>query len=194
MAMRRPLTSCCPWFIRSCEGSRRSGWHMRNRDRHSTQRRWCMRRMFGSSMASARDTGMAGATSSRPPPKACRAFLIERARSKRSEKHGGGMRRVDLDNLQIADETRPDELLMLDRALGELERHVLKKIAGAGKVAVLCRADASADCRSTGYSAPRGRPAVDTCPGLAVPADDPAVSPSHVFSIFCVQSVAVFRM
>jgi RNA polymerase sigma factor (TIGR02999 family) len=54
---------------------------------------------------------------------AMRRVLIERARSKRSEKHGGGMRRVDFNNLHVADESRPEELLMLDEALGELERH-----------------------------------------------------------------------
>ena len=52
-----------------------------------------------------------------------RRVLIERARSKRSEKHGGAMRRVDLDTLRIADETRAEELIMLDEALGELEKH-----------------------------------------------------------------------
>ena len=52
-----------------------------------------------------------------------RRILIERARKKQCEKHGGALQRLDLDHLHIADETRPDELLMLDEALGELERH-----------------------------------------------------------------------
>jgi RNA polymerase sigma factor (TIGR02999 family) len=52
-----------------------------------------------------------------------RRVLIERARSKQTEKHGGGVRRVDFDHLHIADETRPEELLMLDEALTELEQH-----------------------------------------------------------------------
>ena len=52
-----------------------------------------------------------------------RRILIERARKRQCEKHGGALQRLDLDQLHVADETRPDELLMLDEALGELERH-----------------------------------------------------------------------
>jgi RNA polymerase sigma factor (TIGR02999 family) len=52
-----------------------------------------------------------------------RRVLIDRARSKRSEKHGGGMRRVDFDSLHVADVSRPEALLALDEALNELEQH-----------------------------------------------------------------------
>jgi RNA polymerase sigma factor (TIGR02999 family) len=52
---------------------------------------------------------------------AMRRILIERARRKRREKHGGGRRPASFDQLDVADDSRPDELLALDRALTELE-------------------------------------------------------------------------
>ena len=54
-----------------------------------------------------------------------RRILIERARHKASQKCGGGQRRLNLGELSIpdtADESH-DELLALDEALSELERH-----------------------------------------------------------------------
>jgi RNA polymerase sigma factor (TIGR02999 family) len=52
---------------------------------------------------------------------AMRRILIENARRKRSERHGGHVRRVDLDAAQHGAEARDDELLALDEALGRLE-------------------------------------------------------------------------
>ena len=52
---------------------------------------------------------------------AMRRILIENARRKQSERHGGGRRRLDLDALNLASETRDEELLALDEALGRLE-------------------------------------------------------------------------
>ena len=55
---------------------------------------------------------------------AMRRILVERARRKATVKHGGGLRRVDLDHLSITcDDGRADELLALDEAVAELERH-----------------------------------------------------------------------
>lgn len=54
---------------------------------------------------------------------AMRRILIERARRRHAVKHGGGRRRIDLNDLTVADEQRRDELLALDEALGELEQH-----------------------------------------------------------------------
>jgi RNA polymerase sigma factor (TIGR02999 family) len=55
---------------------------------------------------------------------AMRRILVERARRKATVKHGGGWHRVDLDQLSIAcDDGRADQLLALDEAVGELERH-----------------------------------------------------------------------
>ena len=54
---------------------------------------------------------------------AMRRILVERARRRASVKHGGGMRRVDLENLSVEAADRSDELLALDEALAELERH-----------------------------------------------------------------------
>jgi RNA polymerase sigma factor (TIGR02999 family) len=47
--------------------------------------------------------------------------LVERARRKLSLKHGGGLRRMDLDAADLADEDRSEELLALDEALSKLE-------------------------------------------------------------------------
>jgi RNA polymerase sigma factor (TIGR02999 family) len=54
---------------------------------------------------------------------AMRRILIERARHKLTLKRGGEGRRLDLDQLQPACDDREQELLALDEALGELERH-----------------------------------------------------------------------
>jgi RNA polymerase sigma factor (TIGR02999 family) len=55
---------------------------------------------------------------------AMRRILIERARRRLSAKAGGGhLHRVDLDRLDVADERQDNELLLLDDALDELERH-----------------------------------------------------------------------
>jgi RNA polymerase sigma factor (TIGR02999 family) len=52
---------------------------------------------------------------------AMRRILIENARRKRSQRHGGGRQRVDLDAASPATEARDDELLALDEALQRLE-------------------------------------------------------------------------
>jgi RNA polymerase sigma factor (TIGR02999 family) len=54
---------------------------------------------------------------------AMRRILIERARHKATPKHGGQMRRLDLDKLSLPCDERSRELLALDDALSELERH-----------------------------------------------------------------------
>jgi RNA polymerase sigma factor (TIGR02999 family) len=50
-----------------------------------------------------------------------RRILIESARRKMAEKHGGKRQRVDLNNLSVATEVPPAELLDLDQALADLE-------------------------------------------------------------------------
>jgi RNA polymerase sigma factor (TIGR02999 family) len=88
---------------------------------------------------------------------AMRRILVENARRKRSEKHGGGLRRVDLDGADrpAADEAHADDLLALDEALTRLaaEDHIkaelvkLRYFAGlsvaeAGSVLGISRASA----------------------------------------------------
>ena len=48
---------------------------------------------------------------------AMRRILIENARPKKSERHGGHLRRVDLDAVNPRTETRDDELRARDEAL-----------------------------------------------------------------------------
>jgi RNA polymerase sigma factor (TIGR02999 family) len=54
---------------------------------------------------------------------AMRRILIDRARHKVTAKRGGGRMRVDLDQVSAADDGREAELLALDDALTEFERH-----------------------------------------------------------------------
>jgi RNA polymerase sigma factor (TIGR02999 family) len=57
---------------------------------------------------------------------AMRRILIERARRRSAAKHGGKFHRLDIDSLTVADERRSEELLALNDALSELERHDAK--------------------------------------------------------------------
>jgi RNA polymerase sigma factor (TIGR02999 family) len=51
---------------------------------------------------------------------AMRRILINRARDKNRQKRGGGFRRIDLDQIELALETDGDELLALDESLEKL--------------------------------------------------------------------------
>jgi RNA polymerase sigma factor (TIGR02999 family) len=53
---------------------------------------------------------------------AMRRILIDRARDRRRLKRGGGWRRLHLDDLDLATEQCPDDLLALDEALAKLAR------------------------------------------------------------------------
>jgi RNA polymerase sigma factor (TIGR02999 family) len=54
---------------------------------------------------------------------AMRRILIDQARHKQADKHGGGRLRVDLPEGLAAPEPRSDDLVALDEALSRLERH-----------------------------------------------------------------------
>jgi RNA polymerase sigma factor (TIGR02999 family) len=54
---------------------------------------------------------------------AMRRILVEGARRKKSEKHGGGLHRVNLDQVDALAAASPDDLLALDEALERLIRH-----------------------------------------------------------------------
>jgi RNA polymerase sigma factor (TIGR02999 family) len=54
---------------------------------------------------------------------AMRRILVEKARSKRAEKHGGDRHRVDLDRGDAVAMAPPADLLALDEALERLTRH-----------------------------------------------------------------------
>ena len=51
---------------------------------------------------------------------AMRRILIENARRKKREKHGGQFQRIELDEMHIGLDSPPDELLRLDECLGQL--------------------------------------------------------------------------
>jgi RNA polymerase sigma factor (TIGR02999 family) len=52
-----------------------------------------------------------------------RRILVEQARRKQAEKHGGGRLRIDLPEDLAGTEPRTDDLVALDEALNRLERH-----------------------------------------------------------------------
>jgi RNA polymerase sigma factor (TIGR02999 family) len=54
---------------------------------------------------------------------AMRHLLVDRARRKASERHGGGWRRVDLDNVEVATKTTDDNILLINEALEKLTVH-----------------------------------------------------------------------
>jgi RNA polymerase sigma factor (TIGR02999 family) len=54
---------------------------------------------------------------------AMRRILVEQARRKQADKHGGGRLRVGLPEELAAPEARADDLVALDEALSRLERH-----------------------------------------------------------------------
>jgi RNA polymerase sigma factor (TIGR02999 family) len=51
---------------------------------------------------------------------AMRRILLNRARAKKRDKRGGGLRRVDLDHLEIALDSSDEQLIALDLALTQL--------------------------------------------------------------------------
>ena len=55
-----------------------------------------------------------------------RRILVERARARATLKRGGRIQRLDLDQVELACDERAHELLALDEALCELERHDLR--------------------------------------------------------------------
>jgi RNA polymerase sigma factor (TIGR02999 family) len=59
---------------------------------------------------------------------AMRRILVERARGKAREKHGGDWRRVDFEDLDVATAVTPEQLVSLDDALDRLE--TLDRLAG----------------------------------------------------------------
>src|SRR5262249_46389001 len=52
---------------------------------------------------------------------AMRRILVENARRKRTEKHGGRLERQDLDDVEIAAPAPSEDLLAIDEALAKLE-------------------------------------------------------------------------
>lgn len=54
---------------------------------------------------------------------AMRRILIDNARRKLSEKHGGGLQRVELDHFETASRAQPEELLVIDDMLEKLSKH-----------------------------------------------------------------------
>ena len=87
---------------------------------------------------------------------AMRRILVENARRKRSLKAGGGMRRVDLDDADVALDQDCDDLLALDDALGRLSAEdpvaaELARLRLFGGLAVDQAAESLGMSRRTGF-------------------------------------------
>jgi len=87
---------------------------------------------------------------------AMRRILVENARRKKSVKHGGGMRRLNLDRRDALAAAPPEELLALDEILERLARHdpsgaQLVKLHCFAGLTVKQAAEALGMSRSNGY-------------------------------------------
>src|SRR5687767_14400380 len=58
---------------------------------------------------------------------AMRRILIDRARSKQARRHGGGLQRLDVDEVEIAAPMKDDELLAVNEALDRFSQHAPQK-------------------------------------------------------------------
>ena len=54
---------------------------------------------------------------------AMRHILVDRARSKAAVRHGGGLERINLDNVIVATETTDENILLVNEALEKLTAH-----------------------------------------------------------------------
>ena len=54
---------------------------------------------------------------------AMRHILVDRARRKAAARHGGGLQRIDLDSVIVAEETTDENMLLVNEALEKLAAH-----------------------------------------------------------------------
>lgn len=54
---------------------------------------------------------------------AMRRILVERARKRQAKKYGGDRQRISLDDVDVSDDSRGDELLAINEALDELQQN-----------------------------------------------------------------------
>jgi RNA polymerase sigma factor (TIGR02999 family) len=54
---------------------------------------------------------------------AMRHILVDRARRKAAARHGGGLQRIDLDSVAVAEETTEENILLINEALEKLTAH-----------------------------------------------------------------------
>jgi len=119
-AILRPPSSSCRWFTRSCASWQRKSWSG-EKPGQTLQATALVHeaylRLVGADMVQSWDSRrhfFAAAA------EAMRRILVEKARRKRSVKHGGQRTRIDLDEaLVVGDEPRA-ELLELDELLEQL--------------------------------------------------------------------------
>ena len=98
---------------------------------------------------------------------AMRRILIEKARHKRTAKHGGGRQRVDLDAACLFTDPPSDDLLDLDEALTRLALR-RPRPGRTGQVALLRRPDDARSGRGARAVPVHRRKILDVRPGLAL--------------------------
>ena len=109
--------SCCRSFTTNCASSPPPGWLTRSPVRPSKPPRSSTKRTCGSSGGQEFDhRGHFFAAAA----EAMRRILVENARRKKAEKHGGGLNRHDADEVPIAAPEPVEDLVALDEALDRL--------------------------------------------------------------------------
>ncbi len=111
---------------------------------------------------------------------AMRRILVEKARRKQADKHGGGRLRVDLPEDLAAAEARSDDLVAAGRG-AEPAGTPRSRRGPAREATLLCRPVAPGRGRGPGHQPRRRRPPVGAGPGLAVPPIVEIVDCSHYF-------------
>ena len=97
-----------------------------------------------------------------------RRILVENARHRRRLRHGGGHKRLDLDQVELGVEPVTQDLVALDEALQNLSE---KRTGGRGgrQTPLFCRAFHRPICRSTGYFGADGQSPLGVRESLAFP-------------------------
>ena len=95
-----------------------------------------------------------------------RRILVDKARRKRSRKHGGGLVRQDIEAAQVAAPEVAEDLLALDEALTALAG-TDPPPGAAGRAPLLRGPDPEAGGRSAGHLVPNRRFGLGLRPGLA---------------------------
>jgi RNA polymerase sigma factor (TIGR02999 family) len=97
---------------------------------------------------------------------AMRRILIDNARRKRTGKHGGGLQRLELDDVEVPAATRSPDLLALDEALTKLAAE--DPLKAQLVTALLRRAVRSGSGRGPRHLARNCGPLLVLCPALAL--------------------------
>ena len=124
---------------------------------------------------------------------AMRRILIERARHKSRLKHGGGQSRLNIEDLELAETTPDDKVLLVDEGLARLKEEDTRTGAHC-RVEILWGLEQCGNRRGTGTCESHAGPAVGLCQGLAVSLYQRAQVNAEVFFIILAKVVCLCRI